>query len=324
MPFDGNGNFTALSAPDFPAVTGNVISSSYYNNVINDLIAGLSDCVTRDGQSPATANLPMGGFKHTGAAAGAATGQYLVYEQSSASLAGLTLTGDLSLSSTFDVNFTGTGDNRIQNTGTVDGADTGRVIIASTGAMLQNRGAFMVLAGNEAASGPGRASIACGTGSEIYLTGDVDVATGDFSVLAGVISGIGSGITSLNASQLTSGTVPLAQVSGAVAYDISAALVDTYAVGYKGIPRITGAFANGQCRAVTAGATINTSDLAIGTAFCIYNNSAAAVTITEGAGVTLRLGGTTTTGNRTLEPRGMMTVWCNTATEAVATGAGVS
>lgn len=316
MPFDGNGNFTALSAPDFPAVTGNVISSAYYNNVINDLIAGLSDCVTRDGQSPPTASLPMAGFKHTGAAAASATGQYLVYAQSSASLAGLALTGSLSLSSSFDVNFTGAGDNRIQNTGTVDGADTGRIIIASTAGLLNSRGAYMILAGNEAASNPGRITLAPGGSAEVYVASDL--------TFTGALNGAGTALTALNATQLTSGTVPTARISGAGAYDISAALVDTYAVGYKGIPRITGAFANGQCRAVTAGVTINTSDLAIGTAFCIYNNSAAAVTITEGAGVTLRLGGSTTTGNRTLDPRGMMTVWCNTATEAIATGAGVS
>lgn len=43
----------------------------------NDITGnGLSNCVTRDGQSAATANLPMGGFKHTGIADGTARNQY--------------------------------------------------------------------------------------------------------------------------------------------------------------------------------------------------------------------------------------------------------
>ena len=43
---------------------------------MNGFAAGLSDCVTRDGQSPATANLPMGGFKHTNVGAAANPSDY--------------------------------------------------------------------------------------------------------------------------------------------------------------------------------------------------------------------------------------------------------
>jgi hypothetical protein len=61
-----------------------------------------------------------------------------------------------------------------------------------------------------------------------------------------------------------------------------------------------------------------------GDAVSIYNDSASAITITQGSGLTLRQGGTTNTGNRTLAPRGMATVWFNSASEAIITGAGVS
>jgi hypothetical protein len=37
-----------------------------FDNELNGMATALSDCVTRDGQSPATANLPMGGFGLTG------------------------------------------------------------------------------------------------------------------------------------------------------------------------------------------------------------------------------------------------------------------
>lgn len=68
MPFNGSGQYSPPGAGNFPAVAGTPIESTKYNTVINDIATGLSACVTRDGQSPATANLPMGGFKHTNVA----------------------------------------------------------------------------------------------------------------------------------------------------------------------------------------------------------------------------------------------------------------
>ena len=81
MAFDGTGNFEPLPPPDFPAVGGNLILASEFNNVINDLIAGLGQTITRNGQSPATANLPMGGFKHTAVADATSDDQYAAYGQ---------------------------------------------------------------------------------------------------------------------------------------------------------------------------------------------------------------------------------------------------
>lgn len=44
------------------------ISSSRMDAEMNGMATGLSNCMTRDGQSPPTANVPMGGFKLTGLA----------------------------------------------------------------------------------------------------------------------------------------------------------------------------------------------------------------------------------------------------------------
>ena len=63
---------------------------------------------------------------------------------------------------------------------------------------------------------------------------------------------------------------------------------------------------------------------AIGDTVTIYNNSASNITITQGAGVTLRLVATATTGNRTLAQRSICTLWKLGTDEWVATGAGVS
>lgn len=80
MPFSGTGSFTLVSGN--PVVTGTNISSVTQNNTMSDFANGFGNCVTRDGQSPPTANLPMGGQRHTGASNASGAGEYLVYGQS--------------------------------------------------------------------------------------------------------------------------------------------------------------------------------------------------------------------------------------------------
>lgn len=71
MPYNGSGTYTPPAA-DFPAVTQTVISSSKFNNILNDVAAALTNAVTRDGQSPMTAALPMGGWPINAVALGTA------------------------------------------------------------------------------------------------------------------------------------------------------------------------------------------------------------------------------------------------------------
>ena len=80
MPFSGSGSFSPYT-PGNPVVSGAVISATDHNNTIADIASGLSNTVTRDGQSPPTANLPMGNFKLTGLAAGTVAGDSVRYEQ---------------------------------------------------------------------------------------------------------------------------------------------------------------------------------------------------------------------------------------------------
>ncbi len=79
MPFDGSGNYVVPAGTQ--GVPGTVIDSTKYNTLLSDLQTALTLCVTRNGQSAATANLPMGGFKLTGLAAGLAAGDSLRWEQ---------------------------------------------------------------------------------------------------------------------------------------------------------------------------------------------------------------------------------------------------
>ena len=56
----------------------------------------------------------------------------------------------------------------------------------------------------------------------------------------------------------------------------------------------------------------------------IYNNSTSSQTITQGVGVTLRLSGTASFGNRTLSQYGLATVVCVASGVFVIAGTGLA
>lgn len=71
MSFNGSGTFQINTAGQ-PVVTGTTITSTAFNALTADLATGLSTCITKDGQTTPTANIPMGSNKITGMAAGTA------------------------------------------------------------------------------------------------------------------------------------------------------------------------------------------------------------------------------------------------------------
>ena len=91
MSFNGSGTFNLVSGN--PVVTGTTISSTWANNTLSDIATGLSNCITRDGQSLPLANLPMGNYKITGLAAATATGDALSYGNA-ATVTNLTASAD--------------------------------------------------------------------------------------------------------------------------------------------------------------------------------------------------------------------------------------
>lgn len=74
----------------------------------------------------------------------------------------------------------------------------------------------------------------------------------------------------------------------------------------------------------TGGVTVPSGVFSSGDVISIYNNSASNQTITQGAGVTMYLVGTATTGNRTLAQRGLATILCVGSNEFVITGGGLT
>lgn len=79
-----------------------------------------------------------------------------------------------------------------------------------------------------------------------------------------------------------------------------------------------------ECVPLSAGLTIPANLFGPGNWFEVYNDTAGALTITQGASLTLRLAGTASTGNRTLAQRGFARVWFRSATEAIISGNGVT
>jgi hypothetical protein len=91
MAFNGSGTYN-LPAGN-PVTTGSTISSTWANSTLSDIASALTNCITRDGQSPPTANIPHGGYKLTGLGQASATGDALGWGQNG-NLATLVLGAD--------------------------------------------------------------------------------------------------------------------------------------------------------------------------------------------------------------------------------------
>jgi hypothetical protein len=64
MARDGSGNYNPPS-PENPVVSGTIIDADDHNTTISDVSSALTASIAKDGQTVPTANLPMGGFRHT-------------------------------------------------------------------------------------------------------------------------------------------------------------------------------------------------------------------------------------------------------------------
>jgi len=102
MSFNGSGTFVINSSGQ-PVVANTVISTTVFNALTADLATGLSTCITKDGQTTPTANIPMGTFKITGLGVGSAATDSATLGQVQASTTKLitvsgtdTITGTLS------------------------------------------------------------------------------------------------------------------------------------------------------------------------------------------------------------------------------------
>lgn len=81
MPFNGSGTFNRVYNWVNDRVNGIKILATRMDTEMNGFATGLSTCITKDGQTTVTADLPMGGFKHTGVADAVALTEYASFGQ---------------------------------------------------------------------------------------------------------------------------------------------------------------------------------------------------------------------------------------------------
>lgn len=147
-----------------------------------------------------------------------------------------------------------------------------------------------------------------GTGQNTYTVGDI-LSANSTSTLSKVSPSTAGRVLTSNGS----GNVPSWQDSFSTNIPISSTTSGTIPLSDLGkvIP------ANGNV-------TVPASVFSGGNVVSVYNDSASSMTVTQGSGLTMRLVGSATTGNRTIAQRGWMTIWFRSATECVVSGGGVS
>lgn len=85
MPRDSAGNYTL--PPGYLAVTGQTVLASQHNPPLEDLASAMTASLPRDGRAPLLGNLPMNGYKATGAANGTDPQDYVTKAQLDAAVA---------------------------------------------------------------------------------------------------------------------------------------------------------------------------------------------------------------------------------------------
>lgn len=102
-------------------------------------------------------------------------------------------------------------------------------------------------------------------------------------------------------------------------------------IGFKNVPRFTvssgstaGLEHRGRCIAVSGTLNIPNGVFDTGDVISIFNASSSNLTLKQASGSTMRLAGTTSTGDRTVGPFGLATIWFHASGSPVVSGAGVS
>ena len=72
MPFNGSGSFTRIYNWVVDKTNGINITASRMDTEFDGIATGLSSCITKDGQTTLTANIPFANYKITGLGNGTA------------------------------------------------------------------------------------------------------------------------------------------------------------------------------------------------------------------------------------------------------------
>ena len=187
-------------------------------------------------------------------------------------------------------------------------ASSYKVVLKSATDVLQWTVDNITTYGTLASQNSNNVNITGGTITGITLTVNV---IGDVSGNAGTVT---NGVY-LDAVQTVTNKTLTGMASASTVKD---SLGTDYTIGFRSVPQslnTTAAASDiGKHLYVSATTTVPSGVFVAGNEFLVVNSSAAAITLTQGAGTTLRLGGTATTGSRTVAAYGVASVLC-TGTE---------
>jgi len=232
---DGSGTYS-LPAGN-PVVTGTTIDSTWANTTLSDIATALTNSLSKDGQTVPSANLPMGGFKHTNVANATSGNQYAAAGQvqnfsmqTLTSVSGTdTYVGSLvpsisSYTTGMPISFVPTNSNTGAATLSVNGL-TARAIVKRNGTAL---------VANDLVAGIPAFLVASGT-QFVLVNPLTEMTAAQILSLLLTVDGSGSGLDAdlldgqssayyLSASNLNAGSIPSARVPQAAVTQHQAAL----------------------------------------------------------------------------------------------------
>jgi hypothetical protein len=183
-------------------------------------------------------------------------------------------------------------------------ASSYKVVLESATDVLQWTVDNIATYGTLASQNSNNVAITGGTITGVTFTGDI---VGNVSGNAGTVT---NGVYLTATQTLTNKTI----TGMASASTVNDSLGTPYTVGFRSIPQslnTTAAASDvGKHLYVSATTTIPSGVFVAGNEFLVVNSNSGTVTLTQGAGTTLRLGGTATTGSRTIAAHGVANVLC--------------
>ena len=183
-------------------------------------------------------------------------------------------------------------------------ASSYKVVLKSATDVLQWTVDNISTYGTLASQNSNNVAITGGTITGVTLTVNV---IGDVSGNAGTVT---NGVY-LDAVQTVTNKTLTGMASASTVKD---SLGTDYTIGFRSVPQslnTTAAASDiGKHLYVSATTTVPSGVFVAGNEFLVVNSSASTVTLTQGAGTTLRLGGTATTGTRTIAAYGVANVLC--------------
>jgi hypothetical protein len=170
MPRSGTGQYTAPTSSFNPAINGVLATAGDWQALLNDIVAALTQSVSRDGQSPMQGNLPMGNNKVTGLAPGTATTDAATWAQ----LFGVSTQADIASAATTDIGVQNTSFLRVTGTTTITSFGTnyrGPRFLTFAGAVTLTNSSALVL--------PGGADITTAAGDSLIVIPGATLGTAD-------------------------------------------------------------------------------------------------------------------------------------------------